>query len=126
MWQWAVAALFYALFIFLMSSRSYPGTIVPFNTSYFHPLEYLTLGLLLGRLWYSVIDTKGFWSFAIRVVAAGGIFGCSDELHQFFIPGRHCALGDVFLDLSGIAFSLVIIASIRYLILSRSRVASGV
>jgi VanZ family protein len=125
-WQWAVAALFYAFFIFLMSSRSYPGARVPFDTSYFHPLEYLTLGLLLGRFWYSVIDTKGLGSFAIRVVAAGAAFGASDEFHQLFIPGRDCDFHDFLLDLGGLAFSLVIIASIRHLILARSSRLRGV
>jgi VanZ family protein len=121
-WQCSIAALLYALFIFLMSSRSYPGARVPFDASYFHPLEYLTLGLLLGRLWYSVIETRGFWSFAARVVLAGAIFGASDELHQYFIPGRDCDIRDFFLDLCGIAFSLVIIVSIRQVISEVKRV----
>lgn len=123
-WQWAVTTFFYALFIFLMSSRSYPNADVHFDTSYLHPLEYLTLGLLLGRIWYSVIDSKGFLSFSLRVLSAGALFGASDEIHQAFIPGRDCDFGDFLFDVGGTAAAILLIALIRRVIDLQVRISS--
>jgi hypothetical protein len=36
------------------------------------------------------------------------LFGLSDEVHQFFVPGRLCSLFDAFLDAAGAAFALVL------------------
>ncbi len=122
--QWVIMALFYALFIFLMSSRSYPNADVHFDTSYLHPVEYLTLGLLLGRMWYSVIDSKGFLSFSIRVLLAGALFGASDEIHQAFIPGRDCDFVDFLFDVGGTAAAILLIALIRRVIDLQVRINS--
>ena len=32
------------------------------------------------------------------------LFGLSDELHQYFIPGRSCSIGDLFADTVGAVF----------------------
>lgn len=114
--QWAVVVFLYALFIFLMSSRSYPGAEMNFDASYFHPLEYLTLGLLLGRFWYSVLETRGFVSFAARVMAAGAVLAAFDEIHQAFVPGRYPDPKDFALDLCGLFGSILIVVAIRRVI----------
>ncbi|MHC1726823.1 MAG: VanZ family protein [Syntrophobacteraceae bacterium] len=114
--QWAVVVFLYALFIYLMSSRSYPGVEMNFDAGYFHPLEYLTLGLLLGRFWYAVLETSGFVSFAIRVMAAGAVLAAFDEIHQAFVPGRYSDLKDFALDLCGLFGSVLIVVAIRRVI----------
>ncbi len=112
-WQWAVAVFLYALFIYLMSSRSYPGAEVNFDTGYFHPVEYFTLGLLLGRLWYSVLETRGFVSFASRVMGTGAVLGALDEIHQAYVPGRNSDIVDFVFDLCGLFASTLVVAAIR-------------
>jgi hypothetical protein len=121
--RWIIPAVFYALFITLMSNRSFPGVRPLFNSSYFHPVEFATLGLLLGNFWYWVIDEKGLGNFALRVFLAAGLFGIVDEIHQSFVPGRDPNIGDWILDLAGVSFSILIIVAIRYLV--RSRVNSS-
>lgn len=37
----------------------------------------------------------------------GSFYAVTDEIHQFFIPGRSCQLTDVLLDSCGIAFGLL-------------------
>lgn len=115
-WKWIVPALVYGTFIYLMSSRGFAGVETGFDTSYFHPVEYATLGLLLGRFWYSTIDEKGFIAFSLRVLAAGAVFGAADEIHQAFVPGRTADLKDLALDIAGIVISLLIIAAVRRII----------
>jgi VanZ family protein len=33
------------------------------------------------------------------------LYGVSDELHQYFVPGRYCCIEDVLLDSSGISLA---------------------
>ncbi|MFZ2447047.1 MAG: VanZ family protein [Syntrophobacteraceae bacterium] len=128
-WQRVIPVFFYGLFICLMSSRSLAGVDVGYDVSFFfHPVEYMTLGLLLGWLWYPVIDQKGFGSFALRVIIAGAVFGCADEIHQAFVPGRDADVGDWMFDMAGIGLSVLIIAAIRHLMrphLTNNQRASG-
>jgi hypothetical protein len=112
-WRWLIPAFFYGLFITLMSNRSFSGVQVSFDTSYFHPVEYATLGLLLGKFWYRVIEQKGFGSFALRVFLAVGLFGIADELHQWFVPGRDADIKDWAFDLAGALAAILIVAVIR-------------
>ena len=37
------------------------------------------------------------------------LYACSDEYHQTFVPGRSGELRDVFVDLAGVAFGLVLV-----------------
>jgi len=92
----------YALFILSLSHMSFPNVQVSFDTSVFHPVEYLTLGLFLCLAWYSVLKRRGTIPFVILVVAFGTLFGISDEVHQFFVPGRTVSAFDLGLDVAGI------------------------
>ncbi len=122
-WRWLIPAVCYGLFMTLMSNRGFSDVRVSFDTSYFHPVEYATLGLLLGNFWYWVIEEKGFAAFALRVFLAVGLFGFIDELHQLFVPGRDADIRDWVLDLAGGAIAILAIAAIRHL--ARSRVKTS-
>ena len=37
------------------------------------------------------------------------LYACSDEYHQTFVPGRSGELRDVFVDLAGVAFGLILV-----------------
>lgn len=115
-WKWLIPTLFYGLFIFLMSGRSYPGVQLSFDSGYFHPIEYFTFGLLVGRCFYWVIDEKGLAGFVWRVILVGAVFGFLDELHQGFVPGRDASYIDFILDMAGILVSLVIVVLIHRLL----------
>ncbi len=105
-WQWWVPVILYAVFIFSLSNRSYPGAIPYFNPKIFHPIEYAALGLLLCVAWFSILARKGVSSFAVRVFSLGILYGASDELHQAFVPGRSPRVVDVlFWDLLGITLA---------------------
>jgi VanZ family protein len=62
-----------------------------------HFLEYAILGVLLSV------------SFGIKkehilpVILAASLYGVSDELHQFFVPGRVASVYDVATDVAGSA-----------------------
>ena len=91
-------AAYMALIFF---GSSVPGKDVPPEvgprSSLLHVLEYSVLGFLLlpatGRLRYPVLIA----------IAIGGVYGITDELHQYFVPGRTCSLADVSCDCLGAA-----------------------
>lgn len=121
-WKRGIPALLYAFFIFSLSNRSYPGVSAPFNTNLFHPFQYFTLGLLLGWIWYPILQNKGFFPFSLRVLPAGIFYGIADEIHQSFIPGRDPSWGDVLLDALGLSAACLVFVALRRF---RKRIARG-
>lgn len=75
-----------------------------------HFTEYAMYGASLGyAIWY-------FWKSRrfpyILPVAIAFIYACTDELHQYFVPGRYCTFMDVIIDTAGALCGLVIYVAI--------------
>jgi VanZ family protein len=45
---------------------------------------------------------------AVLLILAGLLWGCSDEIHQSFTPGRDVEIGDVFADTAGVALAVAL------------------
>ena len=45
---------------------------------------------------------------AVFLILAGLLWGCSDEIHQSFTPGRDVEIGDVLADTAGVALAVLI------------------
>ena len=65
---------------------------------------YGTFGLLLAR---------AFGGVGWRPLMVGILYGCSDEIHQSFVPGRDCNFYDFVADLVGILASQVFVLLVR-------------
>lgn len=63
-----------------------------------HFSEYLILYLLLYRTLCLYIDKKSAKLYTLLGVF---LYACSDEIHQYFIPGRAMAFKDVMIDTFG-------------------------
>ena len=79
-----------------------------------HAVEYAVLGALaFGAAGFIVLLRRRWWTAWLIAV----IYAASDEIHQFFVPGRACMFRDVVLDsagtLAGIAAALLIRRMIR-------------
>ena len=70
-----------------------------------HFLEYLFLGV---SLFLTVRDLRKRASFWIPW-AIGTLYAITDELHQYFVPGRSCELRDVLIDACGAAAGVAIV-----------------
>lgn len=114
-WHWWVPGILYAAFIFSLSQRSFSNVSLSFNASLFHPLEYFTLGIFLCWGWYPILKKRGRLNFASRVLAAGILWGVSDEIHQAFVPGRTPSFVDLSLDLLGLSMGIVIFLTTAYI-----------
>lgn len=94
--------ILYSGIIFCISAL--PKVEVPFAQfnldKLIHGIEYAVLGYLFSR---AATKTSGLsrqnvlWATAVFCM----VYGLSDELHQWFVPGRDAALGDVLADTIG-------------------------
>jgi VanZ family protein len=105
-------AVFYAAFIFYLSSLS-PTRPLPFSFSgsdkIIHFFEYLGLAFLMIRALHN--ETR--LPLPARFLAAfllAAAYGVTDEFHQYFVPGRDCSGFDLLADIAGSATGTIVFA----------------
>ena len=86
--------------------------IIHDTTFYVRKLAHFSLYFLMGFLSFLTISSykkiKLFLKFLFSYLFSV-LYAASDEIHQFFVPGRSCELRDVFIDSCGVILSLIII-----------------
>lgn len=72
-----------------------------------HFLEYAALGAMVcfGLLGF---DEKKHGRRIVFSGLFGGLYAVTDELHQYFVPGRACMATDVLLDMCGAFFGAAV------------------
>lgn len=74
-----------------------------------HLSVYAVLAVLTYRA-FALDSGRAFrWSGAWRALVFCGIYACTDEFHQSFVPARTPAVHDVIIDLIGAACALVLV-----------------
>lgn len=73
-----------------------------------HFTVYATLGILTNT---AVRISKFKFPHLIALVICLA-YAVSDEIHQYFVPGRSCELRDVFIDFSGSVLGIILISII--------------
>ena len=86
-----------------------------------HFSEYAALGFLLAGVCLSFGRQYGF-AFAVSQTVAS-LYAVSDEIHQYFVPGRSCQFSDMLLDSCGAAVGIGVLLLIVWLIRRRRRCA---
>lgn len=90
-----------------MSSR--PGDPVPgVHFAYKAVVYHLFVFFLLASFSMIAMSRGKNKDFIYFAVLFSFFYSLTDELHQYFVPGRHASLGDVFVDGLGIVFALLI------------------
>ncbi len=106
-----VYALFSAAYIFAIFFLADSGAASQIGE--FNPYSLLHIplyGILALLILLSLSTGKGRYT-PKRLIASGfvaGIVGALDEFHQTFIPARDGSLGDVLLDVLGVAIALTV------------------
>lgn len=81
-----------------------------------HFMEYALLGGLLFMGNYLTGDKKRTSAYIISAAVISAFYAVTDEIHQYFVPGRACMTADVILDscgaLAGAAAIMLIIKMI--------------
>ncbi len=106
---WAPVALLLA-FEFWLSSL--PPWRLPLFGPWFegkdkveHVLYFLFTGLLAVRA-ARFGEGWGRAKTGVFLLLAAILWGCSDEIHQSFVPGRSVEIGDVLADVAGVAIAV--------------------
>lgn len=81
-----------------------PESGFDFGDKIFHFGEYLIFSLFL----IPAFSRKGITIWQ-KIALIGILLAIVDELHQLFIPGRFCEIGDILADFLGIIVGLLII-----------------
>ena len=95
---WLCTAGYMALIFFLSSREKFGFTLPASSDKVIHAFAYM----LLGLLFYMSLRASGARNYLVAAASLlACIYGISDEIHQFFVPGRYASLGDVFADAVG-------------------------
>lgn len=105
-WVSVFIAVAIALIIFYVSSLSFSGvasgtgiTALIYHFGIFFLFEFYLLAALIGGYRRNLL---------IFPVLIGILYGISDELHQFLVPGRYFSLNDILIDSVGVFMAFAI------------------
>lgn len=80
-----------------------------------HFLIYGVLGLLLCTTISLYSDTTRLQKIVLPL-SLGILYACTDELHQYFVPGRACQIRDVCIDAAGVLTGILAVLVIGRLL----------
>ena len=92
--------------------RATPGQLDAVHTG-LRQLAHFTEYLILSVLLYRALRAERRWSLraAALALALAGLYSVSDELHQWFVPGRLAGARDCLIDVSGAAAAQGLLAA---------------
>lgn len=79
-----------------------------------HLAEYYVFGYLLMRVFTTSPDSSRARNAVFATIFVGTVYGASDELHQYFVPGRDCSLLDFLFDAAGVSLAAVTFSFVRH------------
>lgn len=102
--------ILWAILIFMLSSGSLPNiTDTYWGDFTFKKFSHVIFYGVLGVLLYRALVSEGLRkqkAFYLAVIISM-LYGMSDEVHQFFVPGRTSDVRDVFFDTTGAMLSVL-------------------
>ena len=95
----------YCSLIFYLSSQEIPikVNLFPMQDKVIHVIEYGVLSVLFFISLNKSIPGYNMKTVAVLAIMFSGLYGVSDEIHQYFVPGRESSIGDVTADFIGAA-----------------------
>ena len=101
-----------ALVIFISSNREIaemPDLGFDAQDKLYHALGYFIFGVCLGMFFTGIRSDSPMRRTRLLTLLTGAIYAATDEIHQYFVPGRQCDIFDWVADLLGVAFALFIL-----------------
>lgn len=97
--------IIYCAFIFYMSSRPAPESIpkIAHLDKLLHAGAYALLSALFFRAYRATRFGDRLATAILLSILSAGIYGISDEVHQYFVPSRSAEVQDVLADIAGSA-----------------------
>jgi VanZ family protein len=99
----------YCLFIFFLSSFSSPFKLprIALADKIAHVCAYGLLGFLFYRAYRSHWPTASVWTMSGASLLSTGVYGATDEIHQYFVPGRFADPWDLLADVIGALLGVI-------------------
>ncbi len=97
--------------IFALSSQSKLISIEePFSAMLFYKMAHIIFYAILAWLWWRALSPQRQlnWRLFLMAFILTTLYGVSDEIHQYYVPGRSSRLADVFFDASG-AWAMILL-----------------
>ncbi len=113
----------YTIGIFYFSSQSVPDYLHPefeYMDKLQHIVGYFFYGLILSSFFIAHFRSLPDRKKVIWVAICGTLYGVSDEIHQYFVPGRQADIYDCLADMLGIILSLTFYKFIKDIIIRLS------
>jgi len=78
---------------------------------------------MLGILVTSAVSTHGLPAKKTALLSLGicALYAVSDEIHQYFVPGRACMLRDMLIDTCGASCGIAAVSFLIYIIVRKNR-----
>lgn len=110
-----VAFIFYSLAIIYFSHQSSPPKIID-DFNYQDKVLHLIAFFIYGCLTWFMLFKLGLKKKKVIffTIIWGFIFGASDEIHQYFVPGRYSEFADWVADSLGILLSLLLLKLVNF------------
>ena len=101
--SWAITIII-AVIIFVLSSMTFEGGYGTTNANsiFYHFAAFFFLGFFLL---ISLLNGKKDYSLFFLGITITIAYGITDEIHQFFVPGRYCSIFDASIDSVGVLFA---------------------
>jgi len=96
-----IATAFYAYFIYTMSSQDTSSVSLPLYTDKL--IHFAEFGLLCLMICWTIasIPIKSYILFCSLSIGIASLYGLTDELHQYLVPGRSMDVFDWAADIAG-------------------------
>ncbi len=102
LWLWGPVWVLMAV-IFYLSHQPDIAIPGPLSDTSWHSVGYAVLGAFMVRALAGGFGAPVAPATALLGIALTTAYGCSDEIHQLFVPGRYADLRDVAADAIGAA-----------------------
>ena len=104
-------ALYSLLIIYLssLSSPNIPNFGFDWQDKVIHAGAFFVYGMLLQLFLAKTLGILSQNRYILPFLIIGCLFGASDELHQYFVPGRSCELLDWVADTTGLMLSFGVV-----------------
>lgn len=110
-WFYLLPAPLAAVLIFLSSNQEkvdIPDLGFDAQDKLYHALGYFVFGVCLGMFYIGIRSASNVKRTRVLVFLTGALYAASDELHQYFVPGRQCDVFDWMADMLGVAIALLL------------------
>ncbi len=115
-WKIYLPPLAWAALLFIQSSIpniKAPMKITKWDDKWIHAVIYLPLGFLLLRALRQSYPYHSLATLFFATCLLGTAYGFSDELHQYFVPGRFSDWRDAVADAVGVVLGGALFIKIR-------------